>query len=954
MAQKDKYPGWWKLQDYFIYPHPLSRFADPTDPDRPPMPPDDPAAWDLSPHPQRPLLKGYKYWQGTGYLELLNKWDIENRAKLDEETAAKQGNEEDEGVEPLLPGEDKTFDQRAAEVRDQIERELNSAITTTSALPEASKPAQYQEQGKPFLLNLEQIVQLGFLNSREFQSLREALYLTALTVTAERFAFIAQPFATEQLVRERSGAQSADGQTNRWLASTTTGFTKTFSTGALLLLNFANQTVYNLGGGAAPTTSVSNLSLDLIQPFLAGGGRAVTLEPLTQAERDLVYAIRDFYRSRQEYFVFFAAGQSTGFIPGVGAGVVALSPGTVQQPGAFVPGAFTLPLVSNPATVQVAPGSGGRLGAVLNSGVFITPQGYLSAIQERANLVNYYKNIQNLQRFLRLFEKYLEGGIVSQVQKGQVEQNLLASIETVLGQQASYRISLDQLKQQLGLPMTLTIELTPTPLQPMINLIEGYEKLSIDFERVVYNGLLYGASTEARQLRQRLHLLIERTPLLRNTQTRELTVSRWKYWENLGQDQSLADRLNLLKSRLDHLGAELTHLREKRAAKPGEPLPEADMQLQSALYFESDLGWFEYFLSIYEKEPWTAISLEREPERRQRAADEAYRRVYRYLLAVVDKAFVERQQDIKNQWPALPPVYAEGVDLLSAPEAEALAAAERATFTYRVDLMNVRAQLTDAWRKIRVSANALMGTFNVDYHLGATTPLGGSNPFALGGSRTTHELIFTGQLPLVRILQRNNYRSTLIYYQQSRRSLMAFEDQLLFNVRLDLRQLRVLGNNYQRVQKRQIELAYMQVDQALQQFNQPQAPPGADMQGLVGPVADRPRVGDPAALTTQLLNTQASLLRSQNDLYNTWITYVIDRMDLYRDMGVMPLDNRGVWIDDYATSRNASDNRQSAPEQRPAGLPDQLPLPRPERRPERLPDPRAEPAAQGAEVEPGE
>ena len=31
----------------------------------------------------------------------------------------------------------------------------------------------------------------------------------------------------------------------------------------------------------------------------------------------------------------------------------------------------------------------------------------------------------------------------------------------------------------------------------------------------------------------------------------------------------------------------------------------------------------------------------------------------------------------------------------SAPEDEVLAAAERTTFTYRVDLMNVRAQLTD-------------------------------------------------------------------------------------------------------------------------------------------------------------------------------------------------------------------------------------------------------------------
>ncbi len=248
LAQKDRYPGWWKLQDFYVYPHPLSRFADPTDPDRPPMPPDDPAAWDLSPHPQRPLLKGYKNWQGTGYLELMRKWDVENRTRRDAELKAKEEAEEDLGEEPLLPGENKTFAQRAAEVNDQIERELNSAVTGTAALPEAGQTSQYQKF-KPFLLTMEQVTELGFFNSREFQTIREQLYLTALTVTAERFAFIAQPFVTEQVIRERSGAQSVDGQTNRWIANSTTGFTKLFSTGALLLLNFANQTVYNLGGG---------------------------------------------------------------------------------------------------------------------------------------------------------------------------------------------------------------------------------------------------------------------------------------------------------------------------------------------------------------------------------------------------------------------------------------------------------------------------------------------------------------------------------------------------------------------------------------------------------------------------------------------------------------------------------------------------------------------------------
>ncbi|HEY7309404.1 MAG TPA: hypothetical protein VH643_08615, partial [Gemmataceae bacterium] len=453
ICQKDKYEPW-KLQDYYVYPHPLSRFADPTDPDRPPMPPDDPAAWDLSPHPQRPLLKGYKYWQGTGYLELMRKWDEEYRTKreAEEEEERRQEEEATEGEEePLLPGEIKTFAQRAVEVDDQISRELFSPVSATQYTPltlvVTDKPAV-----KPFILNMEQVTQLGFMNSREFQTIREQLYLTALVVTAQRFAFIAQPFVTGQAIREFIGSKESGGRpSNNWLFNTTAGFTKTFSTGALLLFNFANQTVYNLGRNLTGTTSVSTVNLDLIQPFLAGGGRSVVLEPLTQAERNLLYAIRDFFRFRQEFFVFFAAGQSTGFIPGVGAGVVALLPGTVVQPGAFVPGPFTLPLVANPATVQVAPQP--TLGTLTspNGGgsVLTTPQGYLTTINERNNLINAYKNIQALQRFLRLFEVFLAGGLAQQVQKGTVEQTLLQNYETILGQQVSYRVSLDQLKQQL-------------------------------------------------------------------------------------------------------------------------------------------------------------------------------------------------------------------------------------------------------------------------------------------------------------------------------------------------------------------------------------------------------------------------------------------------------------------------------------------------------------------------
>jgi outer membrane protein TolC len=947
-AEKDKYPDW-KIDDFHVYPDPRSRNADWTNPDRPPMPPDDPAAYNLAPRPQKPGHAGVQYIEGTGYLDLMAEWDKENRARM----AAERGDEqaEESGGDPVgQAGEDKTPAQRAREIETEIERELAIPVATDRALPAPPEVPRC----KPYLLNLEQTIELGFLCSREFQTIREQLYLTALPVTAERFSFVAQPYLAEQLVRERAGSETPGGPTNRWINNSAFGFTKLFSTGALLLFNFANQTVYNLGMAPGPT-SVSTISLDFVQPFLRGGGRAVTLEPLTQAERNLVYAIRDFYRFRQEYFVFFAAGQPN-FIPGVAAGVVAIQPATINFPSAFVPGATALAAgggtggtgliglgafnsaAGNTAVFQVTPGAGGRL---LPTGAPApTPQGYLSTIGERANLVNQYKNIQALERFFRLFQVYLEGGLVNQVQVNQIEQQLLRSQETALTGQASYRISLDQLKQQLGIPMTVPIDLDPAPLEPVIAITRRYEDLTSAYEAATNRALSYGRPGEARLLRERLRALLTNSAVVRGTRFQKLFPERWAAWARLS-DADLA-------ARLTDLRAQRRRLIEQKLKLQDKPLPAADQRRLGEVEFEVSLGFFERDLRDYEKEPWAKL---KDPLEQQAAQARLFRYIASGFLLMLDEAYRERQGRIRESWPDLPQLCVNGVDLLRADEDEALAAITRAALTSRLDLMNQRAQVVDAWRKIRVAANALLATFTVDYHLDSSTPAGQARPFDFAGSRTRHQLIFNASPPLVRILERNNYRSALINYQQARRALMINEDNVVFQVRFQLRNLRALANNYQRIQRRNVELAYVQVDQALQSFAQPLAPPGQDPAGLVGPTAQRPQLQDPAALTQQLLNAQNSLLNAQNDLYSTWIGYLTTRMSFYRDLGLMPLDSRGVWIDAIASCDCNSPDQPAGDQPR-----DQQSPPRSDggQRPERLPEPRPIATAPGPQVGDGE
>jgi hypothetical protein len=361
-----------------------------------------------------------------------------------------------------------------------------------------------------------------------------------------------------------------------------------------------------------------------------------------------------------------------------------------------------------------------------------------------------------------------------------------------------------------------------------------------------------------------------------------------------GQD-SLETRLERLRRERDKLRERRDRLRENDKGD----LPPAELRRLERLEADVDLAAYEEALRTYEARPWEAIK-----DAFLRAEGQRYRFnvVFRWFLAVLEEPISERNEAVRRLWPALPALCVDGVDLLRDDDDKVIAAVTRAALVNRLDLMNQRAQLVDSWRKIAVTANSLLGTFNVEYRLDAFTPLNGYKPLAFSGSRSEHRFVLSAEAPLVRIQERNNYRAALIAYQNQRRQLQQAEDLVLFAVRLELRQLRAAANNFHKVQKRAIELAYQQVDQALQAFSQPQAPGGPGVPaGLVGPPAAGGGAGDPAALTQQLLRAQNSLLQAQNDLYNTWIGYLTTRMSLYRDLGLMPLDPRGVWIDDVAT-----------------------------------------------------
>ena len=835
----------WPITNYWVYPHPYARFADLWgNPDHPPMPPDDPGAWLLSPRPQRP--KVIAQLEGSGYLDVLDEYDAANRAIMQAEGRA-------EPDEELVPAAGARF------VRKQ-----------------------------PFLINFDQALELAVFNSREFQASRESLYLTALPVTLQRFNFLPQFLATQTAIREWSTQQYPGGPTNQGVINSNVGVSQLFGTGALLLLRIANQTVIDFSQDGRPTFSQSLALLNLTQPLLQGGGRAVTLEPLTQTERDLLYEIRRFSRFNREFYVNVAAGQSIA--------------------GGFGTAGFGLPLLR------------GQAAAV----------GFLPTLQRKAGVEVERANVDALSRLFKFFQAFAEGGGYSQLQVDQVEQQLNDARVTLLARQLTYQDNLDQFRIQLGLPTDLPLELDFSPLQPLKDQIQRLQDLEEEYRLTIERLEAEQVNLNSRrELRAYIRNLMQTSMLTQDTETVRRFAQEWQGWEAVSrpalQPAALAAELasaalqlgpvpvvatatqvsvprrSPLLLLLENRRAERTGLLEEQdeAETAGTEFPPEMRQRLRDLTLAVEVAELELALNLYEQLPFEPAAA---TGRDKILAGELFRRIITYFSLILEGARVEQQGRLNEVWPELPAVRLNGVDLLTAPLEEAQNLAGAVALANRLDLMNQRAQLADAWRRIAVQANSLLGAVDIGYNLDVRTPPLGGQPFNFKGQIARHQLTFNTELPLVRRLERNNYRASLIAFQRARRNLQASEDLILFEVRQSVRQLRQFAETY-KIQQRSLQLAFSQVDNA---FEVLRAPPA------VGQGGQQDSASAAAALTQQLLQAQRSLPQAQNGLYQTWVNFITTRMELYRDLELMQIDARGAWINERAPDAAPGSNGRPA------------------------------------------
>lgn len=194
----------------------------------------------------------------------------------------------------------------------------------------------------------------------------------------------------------------------------------------------------------------------------------------------------------------------------------------------------------------------------------------------------------------------------------------------------------------------------------------------------------------------------------------------------------------------------------------------------------------------------------------------------------------------------------------------------------RVDLRVAVGQVFDAQRTVAVSADQLRADLTLlgSASIGERRTIGseGLEDSILRPDEGTYSALLTLDLPLERTAERNQYRLSLIQLEQAVRAAQAFEDQVKLDVRNRLSEL-LESREAIRIQAAAVVVARRRVE-STNLFLE----------------AGRAEIRD-------VLEAQESLLAAQNALTSALVDYRIGELALQRDLGVLMVDETGLWAE---------------------------------------------------------
>lgn len=192
----------------------------------------------------------------------------------------------------------------------------------------------------------------------------------------------------------------------------------------------------------------------------------------------------------------------------------------------------------------------------------------------------------------------------------------------------------------------------------------------------------------------------------------------------------------------------------------------------------------------------------------------------------------------------------------------------------RVDLRVTEGRVYDAQRKVVVAADRLGAELTLlgNADVGASRKVGSatSDDAKIRTDKGVYSGLLTLDLPFERTAERNLYRDSLIKLEESVRNVQQLEDQIKLAIRNELRDLQEARESIQ-IQAKSVKVAEKRVKSANMYLE-----------------AGRAEIRD-------LLEAQESLLSAQNGLTSSVINYRVAELQLQRDMGVLRIDEKGLW-----------------------------------------------------------
>jgi outer membrane protein TolC len=162
---------------------------------------------------------------------------------------------------------------------------------------------------QPELLSLSDALAIAIANSRSYQRRKEDLFIQALRLTETHkdfgLQYSADATAGTSMSTYKSGPKESFGDKGVDV-NVGAGVVKTLYSGATMTLG-ASQNILQYYTDPDSSTTDNALTFKIVQPLLRGFGPLVSREPLRQAERDMIYAVRSFKRFQQSFVISIAS-----------------------------------------------------------------------------------------------------------------------------------------------------------------------------------------------------------------------------------------------------------------------------------------------------------------------------------------------------------------------------------------------------------------------------------------------------------------------------------------------------------------------------------------------------------------------------------------------------------------------------------------------------------------------